>query len=192
MQSKYKAQYEKRFGMSKALIIVDAAVMSKIYLIRGQKVMLDRDLADLYGVATKVLKQAVRRNKNRFPEDFMFEMSEEEFTGWRSQFVTSNADRQGLRYHPFCFTEQGVTMLSCILNSNNAIAVNIRVIRIFAKMREMVLAHKDIMLKLEQMEKDVSQNKQDINLIFTYLKQLLNPAQEPRRRIGYRTHKDND
>lgn len=154
--------------------------------------MLDRDLADLYGIATKVLKQAVRRNKKRFPADFMFEMSKQELTRWRSQIVTSNSDRQGLRYSPFCFTEQGVTMLSCILNSERAIAVNIRVIRIFAKIREMVLAHKDIILKLEQMEKDVSQNKQDISNIFIYLKQLLNPPQKPRRRIGYRINNDTD
>jgi hypothetical protein len=90
----------------------------------------------------EILFSASPDYKSGLTEDFMFEMSEEEFTGWRSQFVTSNADRQGLRYHPFCFTEQGVTMLSCILNSDNAIAVNIRVIRIFAKMREMVGSHR--------------------------------------------------
>lgn len=103
--------------------------MSKIYVIRDQKVMLDRDLAELYGVETKVLKQAVRRNMTRFPEDFMFEMTKEELENWRSQFVTSKEDRQGLRYMPFCFTEQGVTMLSCVLNSERAIHVNIQIIR---------------------------------------------------------------
>lgn len=104
-------------------LVPDDVVMSKIYLIRDQKVMLDRDLALLYGVDTKVLKQAVRRNIQRFPEDFMFELTKDEFEHWRSQFVTSNKDRKGWRYEPFCFTEQGVTMLACTLNSEQAIRV---------------------------------------------------------------------
>ena len=98
--------------------------------------MLDRDLADLYGIDTKVLKQAVRRNIKRFPLDFMFEMSTEEFREWRSQFVTSNTDKMGLRYPPFCFAEHGVLMLSSVLNSEIAININIQIIRIFSKMRE--------------------------------------------------------
>ena len=108
--------------MSSEISIPNEVIISKIYEIREQIVMLDRDLAELYGVATKVLKQAVRRNIYRFPEDFMFEMKADEFEGWRSQFVTSKEDKQGLRYAPFCFTEQGVTMLSCILKSERAIA----------------------------------------------------------------------
>ena len=100
--------------------------------------MIDRDLAELYGVETKVLKQAVKRNIDRFPEDFLFEMTSDEFKDWRSQFVTSKSDKQGLRYAPYCFTEQGVTMLSCILNSARAIAVNIQIIRVFTKMRELL------------------------------------------------------
>jgi hypothetical protein len=118
---------------------------------------LDRDLAELYGVETKTLKQAVRRNINRFPPDFMFEMTEEELENWRSQFVTSKQDRQDLRYAPFCFTEQGATMLSCLLNSARAISVNILIIRVFTKLREMVLSHKDILIKLEQIEKAMLQ-----------------------------------
>src|SRR6187431_2124688 len=117
--------------------------------------MIDRDLADLYGVETRALKQAVRRNLSRFPGDFMFEMNKEEFEIWRSQNVTSNEDKLGLRHSPFCFTEQGVTMLSCILNSDRAIEVNIRVIRIFTKLREMLLTHKDILIKLEKIEKEL-------------------------------------
>ncbi len=105
--------------------VPEEIIMNKIYLVRNQKVMLDRDLAELYGVETKVLKQAVKRNIERFPDDFMFEMTKEEFVNWRSQFVTSNSDRMGLRYAPFCFTEQGVTMLSCVLNSQRAIQLNI-------------------------------------------------------------------
>ncbi len=166
--------------------LVDESIMNKIHLIRSQKVMLDRDLADLYGVETKHLKQAVKRNFNRFPEDFMFEMNESEFRNWRSQFVTSNSDRQGLRYAPYCFTEQGVTMLSCILNSERAITVNIRVIRIFTRMREMLLTNKDILLQLEKIEQKIGTHDSQIELIFNYLKKLLNPPQEPRERIGFR------
>ena len=113
-------------------------IASKIYLIRGIKVILDRDLAELYGVETKVLKQAVRRNIDRFPADFMFEMTETEFEDWRSQFVTSNSDRMGLRYKPMAFTEQGVAMLSSVLKSKRAIEVNIAIMRAFVKLREMV------------------------------------------------------
>jgi len=124
--------------------IPEETIISKIYQIRGQKVMIDRDLAELYGLATKALKQAVKRKIERFPEDFMFVMTDDEFQNWRSQFVTSNSERMGLRYSPFCFTEQGVTMLSCVLNSKKAIETNIRIIRVFTKMREMLLTHQDI------------------------------------------------
>src|SRR6185437_16885732 len=147
--------------MAKAIALAEESIISKIYLVRGRKVMLDRDLAELYGVETKVLKQAVRRNINRFPSDFMFEMTTEELEDWRSQFVTSKEDRQGLRYAPFCFTEQGVTMLSCVLNSERAIAVNIQIMRIYTRIREMLLTHKDILLKLEQLEKKVTGHDED-------------------------------
>ena len=166
--------------------IVDESIMNKIHLIRNQKIMLDRDLAELYGVETKHLKQAVKRNLRRFPEDFMFQMTELEFRNWRSQNVTSNSDRLGLRYAPFCFTEQGVTMLSCILNSERAIVVNIRVIRIFTKMREMLLTHKDILLQLEKIEQRICTHDSQIELIFNYLKKLLNPPQPACERIGFR------
>src|SRR6185503_9890947 len=177
----------------KSILVAEEAIIGKIYLIRRQKVMLDRDLAELYGVETKVLKQAVRRNISRFPPDFMFEMNQEELDNWRSQFVTSKEDKQGLRYAPFCFTEQGVTMLSCILNSDRAIAVNILVIRVFTRMREMLLTHKDILVKLEQIEKtliqqDVKMNEheEEIQIILETLKEMLSPPDEPRPRIGFR------
>lgn len=171
---------------ARSLIIPDELVMNKIYLIRGQKVMLDRDLAELYGVETKVLKQAVRRNINRFPDDFMFEMNQGELKNWRSQFVTSISDNMGLRYTPFCFTEQGIAMLSSILNSKTAIRVNIQIIRVFTKKRELVLTHKDILLQLKKIEKKLANHDEDITLIFGYLKQLLNPPQPPRRRIDFK------
>ncbi len=179
--------------IKKSILLADEVIMNKIYMIRGQKVMIDRDLAELYGVETKVLKQAVRRNTERFPEDFMFEMNKEEVENWRSQMVTSNSgDKMGLRYSPFCFTEQGVTMLSCILKSKRAITINIQIIRIFTKLREMIIAHKDILLKLEQLEKKVTGHDQNIQMIFEALKQLLNPPQMPRRRIGFRRRGEED
>ena len=162
----------------------DEMVMNKI-LIRGQKVMIDRDLAELYEVETKRLKEAVRRNESRFPKDFMFEMNKKEFANWRTHFASSKEDKQGLRYRPFCFTEQGVTMLSCILNSDRAIEVNIQIIRIFTKMKEMLLSHKDILLQLQKVETKLTAHDHDIQLIFNYLKKLLNPPQEPRQRIGF-------
>ncbi len=155
------------------IAVPDEVVLSKIYQVRGQKVMIDRDLAELYGVETKRLKEAVRRNANRFPEDFMFEMDDSEFEHWRTQNATSNpADRMGLRYAPFCFTEQGVTMLSCVLNSDRAIAVNIQVIRLFTKMREMWLTHKDLILELEKIRNTVGIHSRDIKRIFNHLNKM--------------------
>ena len=171
---------------TKALMIPDELVMNKIYLIRGHKVMLDRDLAELYGVETKRLKEAVRRNIDRFPEDFLFEMSSGELEDWRTQFATSNSEKMGLRRPPFCFTEQGVAMLSSVLNSETAIRVNIQIIRVFTKMRELLLTHKDILLQLEKMEKKLTGHDEDLQLIFQYLKQLLNPPQLPRNKVGFR------
>jgi hypothetical protein len=173
--------------MTRSIIagIPDEALVDKIYFIRGQKVMMDRDLAQLYGVETKVLKQAVKRNITRFPKDFMFVLTAAELKIWRSQFVTSKSDLKGLRYSPFCFTEPGVTMLSCILNSPRAIEVNIRIIRIFTHLRETLMTHKDILLKLEQLENKVSQNTMDVKQIFVVLRGLVQERVKPRRKIGY-------
>jgi phage regulator Rha-like protein len=171
---------------TKMIAVADEAIMNKIFVIRGQKVMIDRDLAELYEVETKRLKEAVRRNFNRFPKDFMFEMNKREFGNWRTQNATSKEDKQGLRYAPFCFTEQGVTMLSCVLSSVRAIEVNIQIIRIFTKMKEMLQTHKDILLQLQKIEKKLIAHDEDIQLIFEYLKKLLNPPQEPRQRIGFK------
>ena len=174
----------------KKLQIPDDAIATKIYLIRSQKVMLDRDLAELYGVETRHLKQAVRRNSDRFPKDFMFKMNKAEFEFLRTQFASSKEPRGGTRYMPMVFTEQGVTMLSCILNSKRAIAVNIQVIRIFTKMREMLLTHKDILLQLEKIENKLASHDEQIAKIFLYLKQLLNPPEVPRPRIGFRRNNE--
>jgi hypothetical protein len=158
--------------------------MSKIYLIRGQKVMLDEDLAELYQVATGRLNEQVKRNIDRFPEDFMFQLTEGEFKNLKSQNATSSWG--GRRKLPSAFTEHGVLMLSSVLNSGRAVAVNIQIMRIYTKMRELLLTHKDILLKLEQLEKQVMQNSQDIQMIFTALKELLNPPQPPRQMIGFK------
>ena len=167
-------------------LIPSEVIERKIYLIRGQRVMLDRDLAEMYGVETKVLKQAVKRNISRFPEDFMFEMNAEELQHWRSHFVTSNADKMGLRYPPFCFTEQGVAMLSSILNSETAIQVNIQIIRVFTKMKQAILDNKEIFLSIEKMEKKLTQHDEELQTVFKVLKKLLQqPEEKNRNRIGF-------
>ena len=166
-------------------------IINKIYLIRGQKVMLDRDLSELYQVETKRLKEQVKRNIGRFPEDFMFELTKEEFENWRSQIANSNSEKMGLRYLPFAFTEQGVAMLSSVLNSERAIQMNIQIIRIFTKMKEMALMHSDILLKLESLEKQGSKHSQEIQAIFKALKQLVQTPkiEEERVRIGFKKDK---
>jgi phage regulator Rha-like protein len=169
-------------------VIADEAIINKIYLIRGKRVMLDKDLAEMYGVETKRLKEAVKRNADRFPRDFMFTLTQKEFHHLRSQFATSSWG--GVRYLPLAFTEQGVSMLSGVLNSAVAVQVHIQIIRIFSKMKEMMLTHKDILLKLEKMEKDVKENKQDIAMIFEALKKLLNRPQPKRRLIGFNRKDD--
>jgi len=166
--------------------------MNKIYLVRGQKIMLDRDLAELYQVETRALNQAVRRNIDRFPKDFMFQLTQNEFDNWKSQFVISNSEKMGLRKRPLAFTEQGVSMLSGVLNSETAIRVHIQIIRVFAKMKELLITHKDILLQLEKIERKLTGHDEDIALIFQYLKQLLNPPQPPRRKIGFRRKGEKD
>ena len=177
-------------------MLADEIIISKIYFIRGQKVMIDRDLAELYGVETRVLNQAVRRNIKRFPEDFMFQLSQEEFTNWKSQFVTSNKDKMGLRKKPIVFTEQGVAMLSSVLNSETAITVNIKIIRVFTKMRKVLETHKKILKKLEEIERKNIEQDDKIMLIFEYLKQLEQTKQEEliyrnRKKIGFIQSKKN-
>ncbi|MEI9909400.1 MAG: ORF6N domain-containing protein [Bacteroidota bacterium] len=167
----------------KILYLPDESIINRIYFIRGQKVMLDKDLAELYGVETKVLNQAVRRNIERFPKDFLFQLAKREFENLKSQFVTSSWG--GVRKFPFAFTEQGVSMLSGVLNSPVAIQVHIQIIRVFTKMKELLINNKDMLPKLEMLEKDVKENKQDIAMIFEALKQLLNPPQQKRRMIGF-------
>lgn len=170
---------------TKNTVLADDVIVNKIYFIRGQKVMLDKDLAALYNVTTGNLNKAVKRNIKRFPgEDFLFQLTKEEFKNLIFQNGISSWG--GSRKMPYAFTEQGVAMLSGVLNSDTAIEVHVRIIRIFTKLREMLLTHKDILLKLEQLEKQVTHNSEDIQNIFTVLKELLKPPPEkPREQIGF-------
>ena len=176
-------------------LFLEQRILNKIYVVRKEKVMLDRDLAEMYGVETKRLKETVKRNIERFPKDFMFEMTTIEFKKWREVNVLNAADKQGLRYAPFCFTEQGVTMLSCILNSKTAVEVNVRIIRVFVKMREYALTHKEILVQFAKLEKEVKGNSKDIENIFIVLKELIEKQHKPaphRRKIGFIKDEDDE
>ena len=167
-------------------LVAEQKVLNKIYVIRGEKVMIDQDLAEMYGVETKQLKRHVKRNIERFPKDFMFQLTKKEFENLRSQIGTSSWG--GTRYVPMAFTEQGVAMLSSILNSKTAIEVNIRIIRVFTKLREYALTHKEILLQLAKLEKEVKGNSKDIENIFMVLKELLEKESKPiqRNKIGFK------
>ena len=154
-----------------------------ILLIRKQKVMLDADLATLYGVETRVLVQAVKRNLGRFPDDFMFQLSREEFTVLRSQNVTSS-DWGGRRYPPYAFTEQGVAMLSSVLRSQRAIQVNIEIMRAFIRLRQMLASHVELAQKLDALEKKYDAQFKEV---FEAIRQLMAPPEPKRRPIGFRT-----
>lgn len=171
--------------MTKNLIIPEEVVMNKIYLIRNHKVMLDRDLAELYGVKAIRLREQVKRNQGRFPENFMFQLTEKEVENMVSQNAIPSKQHLGGSL-PYAFTEHGVLMLANVLKSEQAITMSIRIIEIFVKLREALLTHKDILLKLEQLERRAVKQDGDIKLIFKYLRELLNPKTEPIRKIGFK------
>ena len=159
----------------------------KIYLIRGSKVMLDSDLATLYQVPTKALNQAVRRNLDRFPTDFMFQLNEEEMGNLRSQTVTSSSGHGGRRHLPYAFTEHGVAMLSSVLASKRAVALNILIIRAFVRLREYLATHKDLARKMEDIERTQQGHGAHIEQIYGYIQRLLEPAPElSKRRMGFK------
>jgi phage regulator Rha-like protein len=171
--------------------IPDEFVMTKILVIRGKKVMIDRDLAELYGVSTKSLNQQVKRNIKRFPADFMFQLTEEE----KHEVVTKCDHLEILKFSPqlpYAFTEHGAVMLASVLNSERAIEVNVQIVRIFTRMREMLLSNQEILLKLEQLERKVDSHDDDIQIIFKYLKQLIHQPDESRPRIGFRRKDERD
>ena len=166
------------------IIISDEVISDSIFVIRGQKVMLDKDLAELYQVQTKVLKQAVKRNIRRFPDDFMFELSKAEHASSRSQIVTLKRG-QNLKYLPMAFTEQGVAMLSSVLNSERAISVNIQIIRLFTKLRKIVTDTIDLKIEIDEIKKKLNNQHQNIELVFKYLDELIEKKETPRKKIGY-------
>jgi hypothetical protein len=157
--------------MNQSLIISNKEIESKIYYIRSLKVMLDSDLSVLYDVETRVLNQAISRNIDRFPEDFMFQLTENEWKNLKSQNKTLSS-WGGRRKHPFVFTEHGILMLSSVLNSERAVKVNIQIMRVYVRIRELMMAHKDIISKLDQVERKQVEQDNNILLIFEYLKQF--------------------
>lgn len=165
-------------------IVSEETIVEKIYIIRGQKVMLDRDLAEMYGVEVKRLNEAVKRNTSRFPEDFMFQLAQNEWQNLKSQIATSSWG--GTRKPPYAFTEQGVAMLSSVLNSETAIQVNIQIIRLFTKMKQLILDNKDLWMKIEKIEQHLLKNDEEIKTIFAYLKKLLIQENKPRNPIGFK------
>lgn len=163
-------------------VVLVEIIQNKIYLIRGQKVMLDRDLAQLYGVATAQLTRQVRRNIERFPNDFLIELTREEFNNLMSQFGTSSWG--GSRKLPMAFTEQGVAMLSGVLHSSKAIQANIQIMRVFTKLREMMISHKDLARKIEDMERQLGDQDKKFVMVFDAIRQLLKAKKEPSKSKG--------
>ncbi|MGN6211492.1 ORF6N domain-containing protein [Parafilimonas sp.] len=171
--------------IAKTPAVQDELIMCKIYLLRSQKIMLDRDLAALYGVKPIRLREQVKRNNGRFPANFMFQLTEEEVETMVSQNAIPSRRHLGGAL-PYAFTEHGVLMLANVLKTQAAMNVSIRIIEIFVKMRDMLSTHKDMLLQLEKIERQLTRHDDDIALIFDHLKELLNPPQPPRRQIGFK------
>lgn len=173
--------------MDDGVIVSDEIISSKIYIVRQQKVMLDKDLAELYNVDTKQLKRQVRRNIERFPEDFMFELTQGEYEILRSQFGTLKRGQHS-KYFPMAFTEQGVAMLSSVLNSPTAIKVNIQIIRVFTKIREVLTDTLSLKLEIEEIKKKLTNHSKNIELVFNYLDELIDKKEnsKPRKEIGFK------
>ena len=170
--------------MTKTDLISSEQIEKAIYLIRGEKVMLDRDLALLYGVQTKILNRAVKRNMPRFPMDFMFQLTEDEAEALRFQIGTSNKGRGGRRYLPYVFTEQGVAMLSTVLNSERAIVVNIEIMRAFVKLRQLLASNTDLARRLDELE---SKYDKQFKIVFVAIRQLMAKPAGDRKEIGFRS-----
>ncbi len=175
---------------NRANLVQTEIIENKIYLIRGRKVMLDHDLAKLYDIPIKRLNEQVKRNLERFPVDFMFQLSKEETGALRSQFATSKKGRGGRRYLPYVFTQEGVAMLSSVLHSRRAIAVNIQIMRVFVKLRQWLASHKELTFKLKDLEGKVDRHDESIGVILEVIKQLMAPPEpepeKPKAPIGFR------
>jgi hypothetical protein len=167
-------------------LIAAPMIEKRIFGVRNRQVMLDQDLADLYGVETKRLIEQVKRNLERFPQDFMFQLNKEEAAALRSQLATSNTGRGGRRYAPYVFTEQGVAMLSSVLRSKRAIAVNIEIMRAFVEMRRIASSYAVIEERLEEIERGVGEHDKQLEQIFTALRQLIAPPPQSKHPIGFR------
>ncbi len=170
--------------MPKKIVVSVMTIEKQIHLIRGQRVILDDDLSQLYGVETKALKRAVRRNKDRFPDDFMFVLTDQEYRSSRGHLGTLKRGQHS-KYLPYAFTEQGVAMLSSVLHSMQAVKVNIAIMRVFVRLREFIGAHKDLMIKLAELERKYETHDVQIREIFEAIRQLMEPEQKPRRQIGF-------
>ncbi|NQT55890.1 MAG: ORF6N domain-containing protein [Desulfobacteraceae bacterium] len=166
------------------LVVPVEQIQKSNFLIRGQKVLLDMDLTELYEVETRSLVQAVKRNIERFPSDFVFQLDKDEYDSLRSQIVISKG-KGGRRYLPYAFTEQGVAMLSSVLRSKRAIQVNVAIMRAFVKLREMLSTHKELAHKLSELEEHLKDHDHQIQTIFEAIRQLMTPPERPRKRIGF-------
>jgi hypothetical protein len=170
-------------------LIPQENIENRIIQIRGRKVMLDSDLAELYGVPTSRLNEQVKRNMERFPDDFMYQLSQEEAEILRSHFAISNKGRGGRRFLPYVFTEQGVAMLSSVLNSKRAIQVNIQIMRAFTRLRELMISHKDLARKIDDLEHKFKEHDQNIIVIFQAIKELISkPSEDEKKKVGIGFH----
>jgi hypothetical protein len=167
-----------------AIILVER-IQSRILLVRGHKMMLDSDLAELYGVTTKRLNEQVKRNQERFPSDFMFQLTSEETKNLRSQIATPKRGSGGRRYRPYGFTEHGAIMAASVLNTHRAIEVSVYVVRAFVKLRELLRTHKELSRKLAELEKRMEGQGEDIMTLFEAIRQLMEPPDKPSKRIGF-------
>ncbi len=174
--------------MSESFIIPDETLISKIYQLRNKSVMLDRDLAELYDVKAYRLREQVKRNINRFPENFMFQLTEKEVELMVSQNAIPSKQHLG-GYLPYAFTEHGVLQLSNVLKSERANLISIKIIELFVKMREMLLTHKDILMQLEEMKKSIAGQEDRVDLIYNYLVQFIDIQKKPRTEIGFKSNK---
>jgi hypothetical protein len=172
-------------------VVTVEAIQKRIFLLRGQKVMLDVDLAQLYGVTSGRLNEAVKRNRDRFPIDFMFQLTKPEFENLKSQIAISSSGWGGRRHPPFAFTEQGVAMLSSVLKSRRAVQVNITIMRTFVQLRELAATHKELATKLTELERKVAGHDGHIRSLFEAIRQLMNEPTSPDRRIGFEVKSGN-
>ncbi len=174
---------------STEFMIPDENLWRKIYFIRERKIIIDSDLAEMYGVATKRINEAVKRNSERFPDDFMFQLSQDEWNNLKSQIATSSWG--GRRILPYAFTEHGILMLSSVLKSERAVQVNIRIMRVFILMKELINGNEKLLSKIQKIEMEMAEQGENIQLVFDYLEQFVQKKKKSRNRIGFKTKSNN-